>query len=226
MNKINKNTPNLIGISGKAGSGKDLVGKIIQYLIYCNKFKVIDFEEYDMHSLGYSHPQKIKKFAYKVTTSYKEITGINFHKLSREEKEIERSKYVKYANKCKEIFGEDVWVNALFCDYKAPTQIAIERTGGYCNHPEPTKFPNWIITDVRFPNEAKAIKDRGGILIRVNRLNSTSQTIYINKRDRTHPSETELDSYSEFDYAVDNNSSIEDLIEKVREILIKEKLIC
>ena len=30
-------------------------------------------------------------------------------------------------------------------------------------------YPNWIITDVRFPNEADAIKGRGGIIIRVNR---------------------------------------------------------
>ena len=32
------------------------------------------------------------------------------------------------------------------------------------------EYPNWIITDCRFPNEAKAIKDRDGISIRVNRI--------------------------------------------------------
>lgn len=36
--------------------------------------------------------------------------------------------------------------------------------------------------------------------------------------------ETALDN-AEFDYTIDNNSSIEDLIEKVKSILIKERII-
>lgn len=89
------------------------------------------------------------------------------------------------------------------------------------------KYPSWCITDVRFPNEAKAIKDRGGLLIRVNRLNSTPQDghIFVPNKDRTHPSETSLDNYEEFDYVIKNEGTIEELIEKVREILIKEKII-
>ena len=34
---------------------------------------------------------------------------------------------------------------------------------------EKVKFPNWLITDVRFPNEVDAIKERQGITIRINR---------------------------------------------------------
>lgn len=30
-------------------------------------------------------------------------------------------------------------------------------------------YPSWIITDVRYPNEAERIKKEGGILIRINR---------------------------------------------------------
>ena len=30
-------------------------------------------------------------------------------------------------------------------------------------------YPNWLITDVRFPNEVDAIKERQGIIIRINR---------------------------------------------------------
>ena len=33
---------------------------------------------------------------------------------------------------------------------------------------------NWIFTDVRFPNELQAIRDRGGIIIRITRANSFS----------------------------------------------------
>lgn len=75
----------------------------------------------------------------------------------------------------------------------------------------------WIITDVRFPNELQAIKDRNGIVIRVNRNNSLFKSVI-------HESETALDNY-EFDYIIDNNGTIEDLIIKVKEILIKENII-
>ena len=105
----------------------------------------------------------------------------------------------------------------------------------------PTSPPNWIITDVRFPNEVKAIKDRGGIVIRVNRpidlrfpklwkmFISTNpiaakigyffswmmgQDEEMKKLHRTlhHPSETALDDY-EFDYV----ALIEYFVQKQRD---------
>ena len=76
---------------------------------------------------------------------------------------------------------------------------------------------NWILSDTRYPNEAEAIKERGGLLIRINRKG------YENTGD--HASETALDSYTEFDYVIENDSTIEDLIEKVKNILIKEKIL-
>ena len=47
---------------------------------------------------------------------------------------------------------------------------------------------------------------------------------YSNINTIQHPSETALDDY-QFDYVIDNNGTIEELIEKVKVILIKEKLI-
>lgn len=75
----------------------------------------------------------------------------------------------------------------------------------------------WIITDVRFPNELQAIKDRNGIVIRVNRNNSLFKSVI-------HESETSLDNCA-FDYVIENNSDIPTLVEKVKEILIKENII-
>ncbi len=82
----------------------------------------------------------------------------------------------------RDIIHPNIWVNALFADYKLDDGKVIEpiikenkdkypigfapAKQMYFRNPQ---FPNWIITDVRFPNEAKAIKDRGGIVIRVNR---------------------------------------------------------
>ena len=101
-----------------------------------------------------------------------------------------------------------------------------------------------IITDMRFPNELKAVEDRQGITIRVNRFNTcncgnstdwkydtikdgsnrycgvcgTKQTI----KDE-HESETSLDS-AIFDYVIENDGELVDLVSKVREIMLKENL--
>ena len=89
-------------------------------------------------------------------------------------------------------------------------------------------FPKWVITDVRFPSEAKAIKSRFGIIIRVNRMFSTTEYgggIPATFSDtQFHPSETSLDNYN-FDEIINNNGSLEDLILNVRAILIKHHII-
>lgn len=123
-------------------------------------------------------------------------------------------------------------------------------------------YPNWIIPDVRFPNEAQAIKDRDGIIIRVHRdipikqynrtcldchqgfdydrakLVSPSTTkVILCPHCRSmnhaavliepdnHPSEVSLDDYKGFNYFIDNNGSLDDLVKTVEDILKTEKLI-
>jgi len=87
------------------------------------------------------------------------------------------------------------------------------------------KLPNWIITDMRFPNEMDAVKAKGGITIRIQRFKQISENIRVHHGIGVpHPSETALDDHK-FDYVIDNDSSISDLIDKVRTILIKEKVI-
>lgn len=112
---------------------------------------------------------------------------------------------------------ENVWVNALFADYIHTKNCGCEKNCR-CEH----DLPNWIITDMRFPNEMEAVKERGGITIKVVRpVHVLSQN---NHCGILHPSETSLDN-EEFDYTIVNDSTIEDLVEKVREILINEKLL-
>lgn len=111
----------------------------------------------------------------------------------------------------------DVWINALFADYNA---TGYNYTG--CENKViqgEWEYPNWIITDMRFPNEMKGIELRQGITIRVTRPVKKNKNI-----PRLHPSETSLDD-AKFDYEIINDGSIEDLVEKVREILIKENII-
>jgi len=56
---------------------------------------------------------------------------------------------------------ENVWVNALMCDYKPESykRIDVVYTA--------SSLPNWIITDTRFPNELEAGKKHDGITIKI-----------------------------------------------------------
>lgn len=117
----------------------------------------------------------------------------------------------------------NVWVNGLFADYKAMPNKTMEEsfmeqfvTGSSAIR---YTYPNWIITDMRFPNEIAAVELRGGITIRVNRDNGTREI-----DTNPHPSETALDD-AKFDYVIENDGTLDELVEKVRAILIREKII-
>lgn len=102
------------------------------------------------------------------------------------------------------ILHPNIWINALFADYKKDQS-------------------DWIITDVRFPNEAEAIKARGGIVVRVDRPCKECGGMGYHKMDCNigrieHESEYALDSYN-FDYKLENDGSIRDLYKKVIEII-------
>lgn len=66
------------------------------------------------------------------------------------------------------------------------------------------------VADVRFPNEAQAIVDRGGIIVRIQRPGVGPAN--------AHPSETSLDDWP-WDYIVQNDGTLEDLSRKVREVV-------
>jgi hypothetical protein len=255
----------IIGISGKIGSGKDLVGQIMQVLLcdapdyintdsmndiksvlnWLNSIENTPWEEmmFPDHKIAKNFLSKhktveIKKFAGKLKeiaailigcdisdfedrefketelgeewTKYRIITkGLpNYYVSTLQEAEDNvrnsNQRYVKVmmtprlmlqllgTEAGRDIIHPNIWVNALFASY--------------------LKDSNWVVTDVRFPNEAQAIKDRGGIVIRVDK----PQLI---ERDFEHLSETSLDNY-EFDHVIDNNGSIEELIEKVKKLNI------
>lgn len=107
----------------------------------------------------------------------------------------------------------NVWVNALFADYVAEPDkniaafLAAEGLPQSMNGGQ-KEYPNWIITDCRFPNEAQAVKECGGIVIRIEREGLSTMD---------HPSETSLDDY-EFDHIIYNNGSLSELRNKVIEM--------
>ncbi len=138
----------------------------------------------------------------------------------------------------RDILHPNCWINALFADYK---DVYIG-DWGQGNHMY--EKPNWIITDTRFENEYLAIVAQKGITIKVERNTELrysdlwkqfQESEYdewdswlksVNKFDTVyHPSETGLDHITEWDYVIENNGTVEELIEKVRMILIKINLI-
>ena len=127
----------------------------------------------------------------------------------------------------RQIIHPNIWVNAVMSNYKKEL-IDYDRDELRNKYSIYGSFPDWIITDTRFPNEADAVKSRDGINIRINRLNKelldTNEKFNDEFNKHHHPSETALDNYT-FDYVIDNNGTIEDLIVKVKEILIKENII-
>ena len=260
----------ILAISGRKTSGKDVIGKIIQYLT--GESTVYPFDL----NIDYSHKSnwEVKKFADKLKDIICLLIGCTREQLENESfksKELKEEWWYWYmeldggyspiildyltttkkelksyeglelikptprfllqfigTNLFRNQLHPEIWVNSLMSDYKSYLTS---------NHPvddldwEPrTIYPNWCITDMRFPNELEAVKKRGGITIRVNRpCNICGGSGYHKmscpvSKSGEHYSEIALDSAA-FDYVVDNDSDIESLIEKIKDILIKEKLL-
>jgi hypothetical protein len=187
----------IIGLSGYAKSGKDTVAEMIQEI----------------------HPDKweVKKFSGKLKVIASILTGIPAHQF--EDQEFKSSmlgeewwkNYGDFYHQTTvrdflQILGTDAirnglhtnaWVNALMADYK-PKKMSEYNPS------------SWIITDCRFPNEAEAIKDRGGMIVRIDRPGIAPVN--------AHPSETALDKW-DFDYKIANASDLISLKQSVQILL-------
>lgn len=204
----------IIGLSGYAKSGKDTVAEII-----------IDLTKVTVPGLMTAPTWKVKKFSGKLKHIASILTGIPEYKFEDQEFKnsylgSEWNQGVKYNDRIPgarmtvreflQNLGTDAvrdglhpnaWVNALMADY-APDQ--------YSDYP--SRMPKWIVTDVRFPNEAQAIKDKGGVIIRIDRPGI--------KPVNSHPSETSLDNW-DFDYKIANASDLVALRQSVEVLLNK-----
>ena len=223
----------IIGISGRMGSGKNTVGDIIEKLCLTNngpKFEQKSFagKLKQIASLLTGIPiedfedQEFKKSYLGAEWGTVELNPLNsipvFENIEFNHLMSVREFLQKLGTDAmRDNLHTNVWVNALFTDYK-PTDS--NWNDSLLKHKKENMFyPNWIITDMRFPNEMEAVKERKGITIRVVRPVEKSKTTA-----RLHPSETSLDK-AKFDYEIINDAGILELIKKVRQILITEKII-
>lgn len=230
----------IIGISGRIGSGKDTMGSMIQYLdshspksyeewIKPRIFKGQDIGDLSMYEIE-ENSWQIKKFAGKLKTIASLLTGINVEKF--EDQAFKKTNLSsdwdihgmpttvrEFLQKLgtdavRNGLHDNTWVNALFADYK--------RKGYNPLYPDGVgDYPKWVITDTRFPNEAKVIKDKGGIVIRVVRY---TEDIPEGLKASLHASETALDNW-DFDEVIVNDKGLDKLLHLTEEILRKYDMI-
>ena len=205
----------IIGISGRMGSGKNTVGDIIEKICLTNEGPLFEQKAFagKLKQIGsilsgvpveYFEDQDFKKLPMGIEweMTYREF----LQKLGTEA--------------MRDGLHKEVWVNALFADYKYYEKYNHAYTKDGVDYGNRTlHYPDWVITDMRFPNEIAAVELREGITIRVNRDNGTREI-----DTNPHPSETALDD-AKFDYVIENDGTLDELVEKVRAILIREKII-
>lgn len=225
----------IIGISGKIGNGKDAVGQIIQKLTMNSyqkspwKIKKFAYKLKQIVSILTGIPvEDLEKQEVKDRVLGKEWNQevsnwkINDGKLllvsEIDQLTVRKMLQLIGTEAMRNSVHPNTWVNALMSEYFRPS----EKVARYCYETEKRglagyeevwgDLPKWIITDVRFPNEAAAIKERGGIIVRVSRGVVS---------ENEHPSETALDDY-QFDTVIVNNGTLTDLEEMVR-IFLKQR---
>lgn len=168
----------IIAVSGKIGSGKTTV---TQHLIDHLRYSFVE-----------------RSFAYKVKQIASILCGLPMEDMISQEGKNKRLEafggitvgelqQIIGTDVFRQRFSEDVWITSLFLEYR------------------PEDY--WIVSDVRFKNEADHIRKMGGILIRLE--GDPAGVRAASKRDLNHPSETDLDDYEHFDIVMETRPGME-----------------
>lgn len=175
--------PLLIGITGRARSGKDsfanaLVQQGLRRIAFADALKLAT-------AVIANEPSHL--FFDEVTKEYHtDALGMT------------RRKALQALGKAvRDNLGEDVWVNRALAQWAAEGK------------------PATVVTDVRYENEAVAIRQRGGTIIRIHREGAGLQG-ELGKHESENPLSEEL-----VDIEVFNNGTLGDLHAEARKILVK-----
>jgi len=176
----------IIGINGKAGSGKDTAADIIakefnlEKISFAGKIKNILEDVFDFPQENLWGPSEFRSKPLQVSNG----EFIN----ARDALQIVGEAFC-------EVY-EDVWIDYVFKKHSN----------------------NLIIVDQRKRNEFNSIKNKGGLLIRIKREGAGLQG-----KNAQHRSEVEMDTIKdeEYDIVIENNSSLEELRDKLKERIIQ-----
>jgi len=173
----------IIGLSGYARSGKDSVA---EYLVQHHGFTRLAFAD-NLKQLLYDVNPIILSGGDERVQSFVDYFGWDESKKIPEVRELLQ----RLGESARERIGQDVWINAVLKEAEGLDRV--------------------VISDVRYQNEANAIRfDAGGKLIRIIRYGVSSAN--------DHISETDLDNYS-FDASIHNDYTLSSLGHEVERVM-------
>jgi hypothetical protein len=167
----------IIGLSGYAQSGKDATANLL-CLNY--DYKRIAFADPMRHALQIINPRLDS------ITRVSDFVDDYGWDIAKKNPEVRRLLQVLGTDFGRKMLGDDVWIKMAVRDLRQDDRV--------------------VISDVRFPNEADAIKKLGGTVWRINRKN--------NSPVNSHPSEHAMDNYM-FSHVIYNDGTLEDLSDEV-----------
>ena len=207
---------NLIALSGKARSGKNTVAAIIRLASSWEesdyfKYRYPDKHQFILDALTFHHKVSYSASAYTEIAFADILKGVISLIFKLEDTDMLYDEVGKNSPNSLDLTADDGHVYT----YRELLQkigtdvgrvinpdIWIKSTFGFM---DPDK--KYIITDVRFPNELQACKDKGALCVRINR----------DVTNMEHESEHALDECTNFDVIIENNGTLEDLINIVLE---------
>lgn len=201
MSRKTKQTPILIGIVGKIGTGKSLVA---EYLVE-KKFN------------EYSFAKPLKDIALTMGFTHDQVYGTQQQKL-------EINKYWGIsAREFLQKFGTNIGRNTI------PSVIP-DMNLGKSGSPwvrlfeihwtkmfEENPFPSLVVSDCRFPNEVASIKARGGYIVKITRPSTDRDSA-----EHQHESESGIDELYH-DMLIINNSTKENLYSHIDMAILHAK---
>ena len=189
----------IIGLSGAKRSGKSVVA---QYLI----------DNYNYHEYAFAMPLK---------NALNAIFQFSPEQLHGNKKEEVDKYWGVSPRELMQSVGTDLFRNELgrVCkNFGSSNDIWVRCFERWVqtihdNSEQQQKNINIVVSDIRFENEANKVRELGGIIINIKRntdINQYSQ----------HESENNKNSLSKyFNYEIENNSSKEELYEKIKKII-------
>jgi hypothetical protein len=209
---------NLIGFSGRAGSGKNYSAKMWQAIdmgLDWKETEVLLAKAKDNPSLSGSQWQT-KAFAYKLKLITSILTGIPVEELEKEsvKKSLLGNEWAQPEyNVLNEIPPfKDIEFLSLITVRDLLDKIGMMMRDEFGEDVWANALfsdwnnQKWLVTDVRFPNEVQFIKERRGICIRLTRNGDKISALR---------SEIALDNFKDWDYIIDN-----------KKLTIKETFYC
>jgi len=206
----------LIGIAGKARSGKDTFAE----------FLLKEFEPHGIRFIKAAFADALKKLCM-------DSFGLTTEQLYGNQKEISDK---RYRNHYISPINCGLGLTELPSGYWTPREI-MQAVGSFYRSIDydywvkqldktvkVSELNNVIVTDIRHVNECRYIKDNDGLLIKV--VREGTEVIH----GMEHESETALDNYKQFDIEIFNNGDLADLNVAVRNIvkaiiLLEEKIV-